>query len=136
LQVQSFKLENPPYDFDAAYRKMAAGQPEMLLVLSSQYFGPHAQRIAVLTLQFRFPAMFIFRGYAEAGGLLSYGADFKAMFRQCANYVAKVLQGAKPSDLPVEQPNKFEMVLNLRTAKAIGVEVPPSILLRADEVIE
>jgi hypothetical protein len=66
LQAHSFKLENPPYDFDVAYRTMAASQPAMLLVLSSQYFGPHAQRTAALTLQFRFPAMFIFRGYAEA----------------------------------------------------------------------
>ena len=132
----SFKLENPPYDFEAAFRTMAATQPEMLLVLSSQHFGPYARRIAALTLQFRLPDMFIFRGYADAGGMLSYGADFKAMFRQCATYVAKILQGAKPSDLPVEQPNKFEMVLNLKTARQIGLEIPPSILLRADEVIE
>ena len=136
LQMGSFKLENPPYDFEAAFRTMAATQPEMLLVLSSQHFGPYARRIAALTLQFRLPAMFIFRGYADAGGMLSYGADFKAMFRQCATYVAKILQGAKPSELPVEQPNKFEMVLNLKTARQIGLEIPPSILLRADEVIE
>jgi len=136
LQTQSFKLENPPYDFEATFRAIAAAQQDMLLVLSSQHFGPHARRIAALTLQFRLPAMFIFRGYADAGGLMSYGADFKAMFRQCAAYVAKLLQGAKPGDLPVEQPNKFEMVLNLRSARQIGVEIPSSILLRADEVIE
>jgi putative ABC transport system substrate-binding protein len=136
LQTQSFKLENPPYDFEATFRAIAAAQQDMLLVLSSQHFGPHAQRIGALTLQFRLPAMFIFRGYADAGGLISYGADFKAMFRQCAAYVAKILQGAKPGDLPVEQPNKFEMVLNLKSARQIGVEIPSSIQLRADEVIE
>ena len=80
--------------------------------------------------------MFIFRRYAELGGLMSYGADNVAMYRQAAVYVAKVLRGAKPADLPVEQPNKFEFAVNLKTAKAIGVELPTSILLRADDVIE
>ena len=136
LETRSFKLENPPYDFEMAFQSIAAARPDMLLVLSSQHFGPQAPSIAALTIRHRLPAMFIFRGYADAGGLLSYGADFKAMFRQCATYIIKILQGIKPSDLPVELPNKFEMVLNLKTARQIGVEIPPSILLRADEVIE
>ena len=80
--------------------------------------------------------MYIFRRYAELGGLMSYGSDNIAMLRQAAGYVAKVLRGDKPADLPVEQASKFEMVVNLKTAKAIGVELPTSILLRADEVIE
>ena len=80
--------------------------------------------------------MFIFKGYAEAGGLMSYGADPVAMYRQGAVFVDRILQGAKPADLPVELPTKFEMVLNLKTAKAIGVELPTTVLIRADEVIE
>ena len=80
--------------------------------------------------------MFIARHYVEAGGLISYGVDFPGMFRKAADYVAKILNGEKPANLPVEQATKFETVVNLRTAKAIGIELPMSILLRADEVIE
>jgi putative ABC transport system substrate-binding protein len=80
--------------------------------------------------------MFLNKSYADAGGLMSYGADFPLMYRRTAEYVAKILKGAKPADLPVEQANKFEFVVNLKTAKAIGVELPTAILLRADEVIE
>jgi len=80
--------------------------------------------------------MFIFKTYVEAGGLMSYGVDFVAMHRRIAAFVGKILKGAKPADIPVEQPTKFEIVVNLRTAKAIGIELPTSTLLRADEVIE
>ena len=80
--------------------------------------------------------MFLYRPYVDAGGLMSYGVDFPVMYRRTADYVAKILKGAKPDDLPVEQATKFEMVVNLKTAKAIGVELPTAILMRADEVIE
>jgi putative ABC transport system substrate-binding protein len=92
--------------------------------------------IAQLAIQHRMPTMFIFRTYVEVGGLLSYGADFAAMHRQAATHVAKILKGAKVGDIPIEQPNRFELAVNLRTAKAIGIELPTGILLRADEVIE
>ena len=136
LEVRSLRLENPPYDFDATFQTIAASAPQMLLVQSSPFFSQHRSRIANLAIQHRLPSMFIFRGYVEVGGLMSYGADPVAMYRQSATYVAKILKGAKPVDLPVEQPNKFDMVLNLKTAKAIGIELPTSLLLRADEVIE
>jgi putative ABC transport system substrate-binding protein len=80
--------------------------------------------------------MFIFKSYVEAGGFMSYGADFIAMHRRIAAFIGKIREGAKPADIPVEQPTKFELVVNLKTANAIGVEVPTAILLRADEVIE
>jgi len=136
LKIESMKLENPPYDFDAAFRTLAAGSPQMLLVLSSPNFTSSRAHIAELAIRYRLPAMFIFKTYAQAGGLMSYGADFEAMHRLAAAYVAKVLQGAKPAELPIEQPNRFELVVNLNTAKALGIVIPQPLLLRADEVIQ
>jgi len=136
LGVRSLKLENPPYDFDAAFQSLAEGSPQLLLVLSSQFFSSYRQHIAELAIRQRLPTMFIFKGYAEAGGLISYGVDPKTMFRQLGFYVAKILNGTKPADLPIEQATKFELVINLKTAKAIGVEPSTAIQLRADEVIE
>ncbi len=136
LQFHGLKLENPPYDFEAAFRVLAQGSPQMLLVLSSGYFTPSQSLIAALAAQHRLPTMFIFKTYVEAGGLMSYGVDYVAMHRRIAAFVGKILDGAKPADIPVEQPTRFEFVVNLRTAKAIDVQIPLSILLRADEVIE
>jgi putative ABC transport system substrate-binding protein len=136
LQVHSLKLDNPPYDFDAAFRTLAEGSPQMLLVLSSPHFTTSRSQIAELAVTYRLPTMFVFKTYVEAGGLLSYGADYIAMHRQAATQVVKILKGVKPGDIPIEQPNRFEFVVNLKTAKAIGLELPTSTLLRADEVIE
>jgi len=136
LEVQSLKLEGPSYDFDAAIRSAAVGGAQMLLMLSGPGWQQHRSRIAELAIQHRLPAMFIAKHYVEAGGLISYGADLPGIFRKGADYVAKILKGAKPADLPVEQARKFELAVNLKTAKAIGVELPTSILLRADQVIE
>jgi putative ABC transport system substrate-binding protein len=136
LQIQGHKLETPPYDFDAAFQRVVAGGAEMVLVQSSPFFVPHQARIGELARAHRLPTMFLYRPYVDAGGLMSYGVDFPVMYRRTADYVAKILKGAKPDDLPVEQATKFEMVVNLKTAKAIGVELPTAILLRADEVIE
>ena len=136
LNIRSLKLDNPPYDFDAAFRAMATASSQMLLVLSSPNFAPYREHIAELAIRYRLPAMFIFKTYAEAGGFLSYGADYVAMHRQAATYVAKILKGAQPADLPVEQADKFEFVVNLRTARAIGLMVPQALVLRADEVIQ
>jgi putative ABC transport system substrate-binding protein len=136
LSLRSLKLENPPYDFDAAFRTVVQGEAQMLHILSSPLFTPQSALIAELAIRNRLPTMFIFRHYVEAGGLMSYGVDTKPMWRRAASYVAKILRGAQPSDLPVEQAANFEFAVNLKTAKAIGVTPPTSILLRADEVIE
>jgi len=129
-------VENLPFDFDAAFRAIAQDGSRMVLVLSGPTFGIQRAHIADLAIQYRLPTMFTFKYYVEAGGLMSYGIDTLPIFRRAASFVAKILRGAKPSDLPVEQPTNFEFALNLKTAKAIGVSIPTSILLRADEVIE
>jgi putative ABC transport system substrate-binding protein len=136
LEVRTLKLENPPYDFETAFRSAAVAGSQMMLVLSSPFFTEHRNRIAELAIEHGLPTMFAFRHYVEVGGLLSYGADFPPMYRRAADYAAKVFKGEKAAELPIEQATKFETVLNLKTARAIGVELPTSILLRADEVIE
>jgi putative tryptophan/tyrosine transport system substrate-binding protein len=136
FQVQALRLENPPYDFEAAFRSAKAGAAQVALVLSSPFFIPHTVRIGELAIEHRLPTMFIQKDYVRAGGLMSYGVDFVLMAGRTGDYVAKILKGAKAGDLPVEQATKFEFVVNLKTARAIGLELPTAILLRADEVIE
>ena len=136
LSLRSFKFENPPYDFAAAFGVLARNDAQMVLVLSSPSFSANNAQIAELAIQHRLPTIFILRHYVEAGGLMSYGINFSPMMRRAASFVAKILRGAKPADLPVEQETHFEFIVNLKTARTIGVMLPTSILLRADEVIE
>lgn len=136
LDVTSHKLEKLPYDIPAAFRSMTADVPQMLMVASGPNIGRYAQSIADQAIQHRLPAMYIFKIYVERGGLMSYGVSIESSFRSIAAQVAKVLHGAKPAELPIEQPTIYELVVNLKTAKAIGIELPTSILLRANEVIE
>jgi putative tryptophan/tyrosine transport system substrate-binding protein len=136
LNFRPLKLENPPYDIEAAFRRVVESNPQLLLVLSSPLFGPHHKEIAEQTIRHRLPAMFMLKNFVVEGGLISYGPHVPATFQRVADYVAKILNGTKPDELPVEQPTRFELVVNLKTAKAIGIELPTSLLLRADEVIE
>jgi ABC-type uncharacterized transport system substrate-binding protein len=136
LALQPLKLEKPPYDFAAAFRTLADGGAQMVLVLSSPFFSEHRPQIAEASRAHRLPTMFIFRSYVDAGGLMSYGVNQVQTYRRIAAYIAKIFNGAKAADLPVEQVSNFELVVNLKTARAIGVELPTAILLRADEVIE
>ena len=136
MQVQPIKLEKLPYDFPAAFQDATAGGAQIALVLSSILFTRSRTEIAQLAIQHRLPAMYVAKHYVDAGGLISYGVNFTAMWRKAGDFVAKILAGAKPADLPVELATKFETAINLKTAKAMRVELPTSILLRADQVIE
>jgi putative tryptophan/tyrosine transport system substrate-binding protein len=115
---------------------MAHERPDALALMQSNMFRAHRVRIVELAARHRLPATFSERGYVEAGGLMSYGSDEKAIFRQLANYVDLILKGAKPGDLPIEQPTKFELVINMKTAKALRLTIPRSLLQRADELIQ
>jgi len=136
LELHAVKLENAPYDFTAAFRTIAQAGAQMLLVLSSPLFALYRRELANLAIEHRLPAMFIFKSYVQVGGLMSYGVNQPAMYRRTADFVAKILKGTKPADLPVEQPTKFELVINVKTAKALGITLPQSLLVAADEVIE
>jgi putative tryptophan/tyrosine transport system substrate-binding protein len=136
LQVQALRLEKPPYDFEAAFASASSGGAQAALVLSSPLFLPQQRRIAELTIVHRLPSMFIVKAWAQLGGLMSYGVDILQLYLRTADYVAKILKGAKAADLPVEQASKFEFVINLKTAKTLGLTIPPGILAIADELIE
>jgi ABC-type uncharacterized transport system substrate-binding protein len=112
------------------------GRAEALYVCSDALFVSNRIRISTLALGARMPAIYHERGFVEAGALMSYGPNFPDLFRRAGDYVDKILRGAKPGDLPVEQPTKFDLVINLTTAKTLGLEIPPTLLARADEVIE
>ena len=112
------------------------GRAEALYVVTDPLVITHRIRIHTLVMAARLPTMHTFRDGVEAGGLMSYGANFPDLFRRAANFVDKILRGAKPADLPVEQPTKFDLIINITTAKALGLEIPPTLLARADEVIE
>ena len=112
------------------------GHTQAIYVVGDSLVFDNQVQINTLALLARLPTMHNARGYVETGGLVSYGTSFSDLFRRAGDYVDKILKGAKPADLPVEQPIKFELVINLKTAKALGLEIPPSLLARADEVIE
>jgi len=137
VRVQLQLLEaRGPNEFDNAFVAMVRERAEALLVVLDPFFTFHRAQLRDLAAKNRLPAMYGSREYPEAGGLMSYGADFRHSFRRSATYVDKILKGAKPADLPIEQPTRFELVINMRTAKALGLTIPQSLLLRADQVIE
>jgi putative tryptophan/tyrosine transport system substrate-binding protein len=109
---------------------------QAVITLADPFMNFYRREIVNLAAQYNLPAVYGFKEYVDAGGLLSYGASLSDTFRRAATYVDKILKGAKPGDLPVEQPTKFELVINLKTAKALGLTIPPSLLQRADQVLE
>jgi len=134
FEVATFEIRRAD-DIAPGFEKLT-GRADALYVCGDPLMDTHRVRINMLALAARLPTMHGVREYVEAGGLMSYGPSFRILFRRTAELVDKILRGAKPADIPVEQPTKFELVLNLKTAKALGLDVPPTLLIRADEVIE
>ena len=125
-----------PSELPSAFSALTGWRAGALLVLADPVLGNELAQISKLAAKNRLPAMYLRREFAEAGGLLAYGPSFSDNYRRAATYVDKILKGAKPADLPVQRPTKFELVINLKTAKALGLTIPPSLLQRADQVIE
>ena len=123
-------------ELDEAFSRIVADHMQALIIFADNLTTAHQKKLADLALANKLPAMFGFREFTEMGGLISYGASLTAMWRRGALYVDRVLRGSNPGDLPIEQPTRFELVVNPKTAKALGLEIPPNILARADEVIE
>jgi putative ABC transport system substrate-binding protein len=136
LQIADVGTSGPPAALDAVFETMAKGQADAILVLQGPHFLRERSRLASLSVKYRLPGFFDLNPYAEAGGFLAYGTNLDDLWRRAAGYVDKILRGAKPADLPIQQPTKFDLVINLKTAKALGLTIPPSLLQRADQVIE
>jgi putative ABC transport system substrate-binding protein len=135
LQLQLLEVREPT-EFERAFAAMARERAGAVTVLVDAMFFSQRRRIVDLAARGRLPAIYQRREFAEDGGLMAYGPSLDDLFRRAATVVEKILKGAKPADLPVEQPTKYELVINRRTAKALGIAMPPSILIRADHVIE
>jgi ABC-type uncharacterized transport system substrate-binding protein len=135
VQLQILEARGPD-NLESAFAAMSRERAGALLVPTDGMFLLHRTRIVELAAKSRLPAMYGTKEYVDVGGLMVYGASLRDNFRRAATYVDKILKGAKPADLPVEQPTKFEFVINMKTAKALGLTIPPSVLARADEVIQ
>jgi putative ABC transport system substrate-binding protein len=135
MRLQSIEVRGP-VDFERPFSEIIGARAGAVTVLTSTMFFIERRRIVDLVTKTRLPAVYTSREFVDAGGLMSYGPDFADLFRRAATYVDKILKGAKPGDLPVEQPTKFELVINLKTAKALSLTIPSSLSQRADQVIE
>jgi len=135
VQIQSLEVRPSNPDFEGIFSGIARDHANALLTLSQPLIVVHRKQIVEFTAKRQIPAIFHTEDFIEAGGLMSYAPNIAAMFRRAATYLDKVIKGAKPAELPVEQPKKFELVINLKTAKQIGLTIPPNVLARADRVI-
>lgn len=135
MQLQSLALRRPE-DLEQTFATMTAQRADSLLVLPATLAFVHRTRIVTLAIKHKLPAMFWRREFVDIGGLMAYGPDQTALYRRAADYVSKILQGARPGDLPVEEPSKFELAVNLKTARALGLTIARSVLLLADQVVE
>jgi putative tryptophan/tyrosine transport system substrate-binding protein len=135
LEVESFEVRTPA-DLDAVFEAVLTARPSAFMTLPDGMLLANRTRMIEFGTRSRLPALFPDSEFATAGGLIAYGPSLAANFRRAAGYVDRILKGAKPADLPSEQPTKFELIINLKTAQALGLTIPPSLLLRADQVIE
>ena len=135
VKVQYLDVRDPK-DIDTAFQATGKGRTDAILVLTSPVFNPYRTEIADLAAKNRLPAIYSTLEFVEDGGLMTYGVSLTDLYRRAATYVDKILKGAKPVDLPVEQPTKFEFIINLKAAKQIGLTIPPNVLVRADKVIK
>jgi putative ABC transport system substrate-binding protein len=135
LQLQVLEVRGPD-DFESAFAAAVRGRAQALVVLPSPILTYHQKPLVGLAAKHRLPALYQARDFVDAGGLMSYGLSLRDHFRRAATYVDKILRGAKPAELPVEQPMKFELVINMKTAKALGLRIPPALRLRADQIID
>ncbi len=135
IQLHSLEVRSPN-DFDKAFEDATRARAGALFIMPDPVITTNLKRIADLAAKSRLPSIFQFSEFADAGGLVAYGPDRADLYRRAATYVDKILKGAKPGDLPIEQPTKFELVVNMKTAKALGITIPQSVLFRADRVIE
>jgi len=135
LRLQVLEIRGP-VDLESAFKASTTGRAEALLVLASPFLNGNRQTVVESAARRRLPATYESRDFVEIGGLMSYGPSFPDMYRRAATYVDKILRGAKPADLPVDQATKFELVINMKTAKALDLTIPPALLQRADQVIE
>jgi putative tryptophan/tyrosine transport system substrate-binding protein len=135
VQLRLVAVQGPD-ELERAFSTIAGERADALLVFPSPMLFAERRRIVDLAAKYRLPSMAMGREFAELGGLIAYGASIPGLFRRCATYVDKIIKGAKPADLPIEQPTKFDLVINIKTASALGLDIPPSLLARADEVIE
>jgi putative ABC transport system substrate-binding protein len=127
---------NDAGEIETAFKTATAARAGAVLVFAAGVLYPHARRVAELAARHRLPALYELRQYVEAGGLISYGAEINDIWQRAAAFVDKILKGARPADLPIEQPSEFELVINLKAAQALGLAIPPSLRLRADEVLQ
>jgi len=135
-QLQSLEVRGPDADLEGAFQAAAKGRAGAVITITNPVLFRHSKRIAELTFKNRLPSMYEQSQYVDVGGLMSYAANDRDSYRRAATYVDKIIKGAKPADLPVEQPTKFELVINLKAAKQIGLTIPPNVLARADRVIK
>jgi putative ABC transport system substrate-binding protein len=136
VKLRSFELARDPTALDAVFAAVLRDRPQGLIVVADHLASTHGARIAEFAMRNRLPAMGGWQEFVAAGGLISYAADFREGWRAAARYVDKILKGAKPGELPVEQPSKFDLAINLKTARALGLTIPPSVRVRADSVVE
>ena len=136
VRLHVIQFKSTPYDYEGAFAEAVRAKCSGLLALGSAFFVPARKLIPELAQKHRLPSMHHHSDWVDAGGLMSYGANFSSYFRRAAEQVAMIFNGKKPADIPVEQPTKFELVINMKTARALGIEIPQTILIRADRLIE